>query len=75
MSVGTFTTAKPGDRLEQVSVKRDGTRRIRVIELLSAPSLSSPAAYRILRNDAHPHRVGKTGSIRRVDLESKYHAA
>lgn len=56
-------------------MRRDGTRRIRVIEMLSAPSLSSPAAYRILRNDAHPHRVGKTGSVCRVDLERKYRAA
>lgn len=75
MSVGTFTTAKAGDKLRQIAVKRDGTRLTRVIELLSAPSLSSPAAYRILRNDAHPHRVGKTASIRRADVERKYRAA
>lgn len=74
MTVGVFTTAKAGDRLEQISVKRDGTRLTRVIELLSAPSLSSPAAYRIVRNDAHPHRVGKTASMRRADLERKYRA-
>lgn len=75
MTVGTFTSAKAGDKVTQISVKRDGTRLIRVIQLLSPLALSSPVAYRILRNDAHPHRVGKTASIRRADLARKYRAA
>lgn len=74
MSARIVTTPKAGDTLQQIVVKPDGSRQTRVIELLSAPSLSSPAAYRIVRNDAHPHRVGKTASIRRADLERKYRA-
>jgi hypothetical protein len=75
VSVGTFTTAKAGDKFEQVLVRRDGKRLTRVIELISPPRLSSPAGYRILRNDAHPHRVGKFGSLRRSELERKYRPA
>lgn len=47
----------------------------REIEIIGAPTLSSPVNYRILRNDAHPHRVGKTASIRRAALRAKYHPA
>lgn len=65
---------KVGDKFQQTAVDRDGKRYRRVIEITGAPTLSSPVNYRIERNDAHPHRVGKHDSIRRADLERKYRA-
>lgn len=51
-----------------------GGKRIREIEVISAPTLSNPVGYRILRNDTHPHRKGKIASIRVEDLRAKYEA-
>lgn len=65
---------KVGDRFEQFTVLRNGSRNVRVIEITGRPTLSSPVNFRILRNDMHPHRVGKTGSIRRSRLHRKYTA-
>lgn len=45
---------------------------VREIEIIGRPTPSSPVNYRILRNDAHPHRVGKTASIRQSELRRKY---
>lgn len=63
---------KVGDTWRQVAVWPDGRKRQRVIEVIGRPTLSSPVNYRILRNDSHPHRVGKTGSIRQSELRRKY---
>lgn len=72
MSV-TTERIKVGDRFQQTTVDRKtGERYRRVIEITGAPTLSSPVNYRIERNDRHPHRAGKHGSIRRADLERKY---
>jgi hypothetical protein len=51
-----------------------GRKRIREIEVISAPTLSNPVGYRIIRNDIHPHRRGKIASIRVADLRLKYEA-
>lgn len=51
-----------------------GGKRVREIEVISAPTLSNPVGYRILRNDTHPHRKGKIASIRVADLRTKYEA-
>lgn len=70
---------KVGDKWTQTVQRRgtDGKVRTqkRVIEITGAPTLSSPVNFRIRRNDAHPHRKGKTGSIRRADLYRKYEVA
>lgn len=76
MSVAVTTERiKVGDRFTQISQRRDGKPLTRVIEVTGRPTPSSPVNYRILRNDAHPHRVGKHGSIRKADLARKYRAA
>ena len=66
---------KVGDQFKQIAVLPDGSEQVRVIEVIGAPTLSSPVNVRIVRNDAHPHRVGKSTSIRRADLEREYRAA
>lgn len=71
---GTVKPIKVGSLWNQRTVLPDGTRLLRVIEIIGAPTLSSPANYRIVRNDGHPHREGKTASIRRGDLRRKYRA-
>ena len=63
----TFTQIRPG-------AGPDGQPLVRVIEIIAAPTLSAPAGYKVVRNDAHPHRAGKTGTIRVVDLLRKYQA-
>ena len=70
----TVQPIKVGTKFRQTAVGRDGERFVRVIEVIGQPTLSSPVNYRIVRNDAHPHRVGKTASIRRADLRRKYGA-
>lgn len=64
--IGTLWTQRVRDR--------EGKILTRVIEVITRPSLSVPVGYRIVRNDAHPHRVGKTGTIRVSDLRRKYEA-
>lgn len=49
-----------------------GKTLTRRVEVIGVPTLSSPVNVRILRNDAHPHRAGKTTSIRKGDLRAKY---
>lgn len=72
---------KVGQKFRQVTEipnpKRPGKflKRTRVIEIIGAPTPSMPVNYRILRNDFHPHRKGKTASIRVADLRRKYEAA
>lgn len=66
---------KVGEKWEQRSVGMKADKRVdfrRVVEIIARPTLSAPVGYRVLRNDAHPHRVGKTGSIRVVELRAKY---
>lgn len=75
MSAVQTSRIQVGDRFQQITVLRNGTELRRVIEVTGRPTPSSPVNYRIERNDAHPHRVGKHGSIRRADLERKYHTA
>ncbi|SDG23083.1 hypothetical protein [Microbacterium sp. 77mftsu3.1] len=65
---------KVGQRFEQFARFQDGSSKVRVIEFIGRPTLSSPVNYLIIRNDAHPHRAGKTASIRRADLHRKYRA-
>lgn len=45
---------------------------VRAIGVIRHATLSRAARYVILRNDAHPHRVGKAGTITRADLDRKY---
>lgn len=69
---GTVAPIRPGSRWEQRVQNRAGDILVRRIEVIGAATPSSPVGYRILRNDAHPHRVGKTASIRKGDLRRKY---
>ncbi|WDH77874.1 hypothetical protein PTQ19_10110 [Microbacterium esteraromaticum] len=71
-----ITERKPtvGSRWKQSFVTPKGKLQKRVIEIIAAPTLSSPIGYRIVKNDAHPHRKGKTASIRVADLHAKYEA-
>lgn len=69
---GTAAPIRRGSRWEQRYQDRTGKVLIRRIEIIGAPTLSSPAGYRILRNDAHPHRKGKYASITRRELCRKY---
>lgn len=71
---GTVAPIKVGTKWEQIVVRRDGSRAKRVIEVIGAPTLSSPVNYRILQNDLATHRVGKASSIRRSELHRKYRA-
>lgn len=72
---GTVKPIKVGTKWQQVVRDVvDDKKLIRVIEVIGAPTLSSPVNYRILRNDQHPHRVGKTASIRKAELRRKYRA-
>lgn len=71
---------KVGQKFEQINEVPDSKhpgkflKIKRVIEILGVATLSSPVNYRILRNDAHPHREGKAASIRVADLRRKYEA-
>lgn len=70
---GTEAPIIVGQMWEQrVVVPGEKKPRVRVIEITGKPTLSTPVNYRIVRNDAHPHRVGKHASIRRGDLRAKY---
>jgi len=73
-SIDLTPQLKAGTRWKQDLFGKDGKRQTRVIEIIAAPTLSSPVGYRIIRNDAHPHRKGKTASIRVADLLRKYTA-
>ncbi len=64
-----------GTHWKQTTVDRKGKAKVRIIEIIAAPTLSSSVGFRVLRNDLHPHRVGKTGSIRRAQLTRNYEAA
>lgn len=75
MNVQTEARIKVGDKWGQVVTRPDGSQQVRVIEIIAEPTLSTPVSYRIIRNDAHPHRKGKFGQIRRSDLRSKYQPA
>lgn len=59
---------------QRILNRKTGETLIRIIEIIGKPTLSSPVNYRIIRNDAHPHRAGKTASIRRSELHRKYQA-
>jgi hypothetical protein len=63
-----------GSRWAQTLPGPKGKLQKRIIEVIAAPTLSSPVGYRVIRNDAHPHRKGKTASIRVADLRAKYEA-
>lgn len=63
-----------GTRWKQTLVGPKGKLQKRIIEIIAAPTLSNPVGYRVVKNDAHPHRKGKTGSIRVNDLRRKYEA-
>ncbi|QOC24812.1 hypothetical protein IC744_16250 [Microbacterium hominis] len=71
-AAGTVAPIRLRSRWTQRVQTPDGKILIREIEIIGAPTLSSPVNYRIRRNDAHPHRVSKTASIRRADLHAKY---
>lgn len=71
-------TVKPhaaGTRWKQTTVDRKGKAKVRIIEIIAAPTLSSPIGFRVVKNDLHPHRIGKTGSIRVAQLTRNYEAA
>ena len=75
--IDTIKQIHVGDQWRQVTrVVVDGEERelVRVIEVTRRPTLSRPVVYRVVRNDAHPHRVGRTGAIKRSDLRRKYEA-
>lgn len=72
MGVHTEAAIKVGEKWEQVVSLPDGESQVRVVEITNPPSLSMPVSYRILRNDAHPHRVGKLASIRQAEFRRKY---
>lgn len=74
MNTVTETPITVGSRWEQTLVGPKGKLQTRVIEIISAPTLSSKVGYRVVQNDAHPHRTGKTASIRVADLRAKYEA-
>lgn len=61
-----------GSVWEQKIIGPVGKTQIRRIEIIAPPTLSSPVGYRILRNDAHPHRKDKTATIRVADLRRKF---
>ncbi|MGN8024731.1 hypothetical protein [Microbacterium sp. 22242] len=63
-----------GTQWKQERFGADGQPEVRIIEIIGRPTLSSPVAYKVIRNDAHPHRKGKTASIRVADLLRKYEA-
>lgn len=70
MTTTTIPKISTGDRFEHT----DDRGMTRIIEIIAAPTLSSPVGYRVVRNDTHPHRVGRTASIRVADLHRKYEA-
>lgn len=75
MSAVTETPIRVGNTWAQVNVPAgDAKPLIRIIEITGPPTLSSPVNYRVVRNDAHPHRVGKHSSIRSSELRRKYRA-
>lgn len=72
MGVHTEAGIKVGEKWEQVVTLPDGSSQVRVVEITNPPTLSMPVSYRIIRNDAHPHRVGKHASIRQSEFRRKY---
>lgn len=72
--VNTQNPVKLDSRWKQVDYDRAGKKLTRIVEVIAAPTLSNPAGIRVLRNDKHPHRKGKTASIRTADLLRKYEA-
>lgn len=73
MSSAPETPIRVGDEWVQVNFEPgDPKPVIRLIEITKLPTPSTPVNYRIVRNDAHPHHVGKQGSIRRSELHRKY---
>lgn len=73
MSSAPETPIRVGDEWVQVNFEPgDKKPVIRLIEITKLPTPSTPVSYRIVRNDAHPHHVGKHASIRRSELHRKY---
>lgn len=67
------TGAAVGTKWQQFAIDADGKLvQTRVIEITSKATPSMAIGYVIRKNVAHPHRVGRTGRIRRADLETKY---
>lgn len=44
----------------------------REIRVIAEPTLSSPVGFKVVKNDAHPHRRGKTGSMKVSKLLAMY---
>lgn len=65
---------KVGTVWEQTAVINGGKPLKRIVEVLRRPTLSRPGLVLIKRNDAHPHRKGKTAAIRGRELRAKYEA-
>ncbi|MAM53393.1 hypothetical protein [Microbacterium sp. UBA3394] len=65
---------KIDSRWEQTTITHSGRKLVRVVEVIGRPTLSSPVNLRIVRNDAHPHREGKTTSLRASVLRANYRA-
>lgn len=70
----TVHPANVGEKFGQITVTAAGKPLVREIEIVQAPTLSRRGRYVIIRNDAHPHRVGKRGLISRAELARKYRA-
>lgn len=71
----TDNPIKLDSRWEQVAVVQTPAGPVehrREIKIIARPTLSAPAGYQVLRNTAHPHRVGKTGSISASRLRKLY---
>ncbi len=73
-AINTQNPVKLGSRWKQVTFDRAGKKLTRIVEVIAAPTLSNAAGIRIIRNDKHTHRKGKTASIRTADLLRKYEA-
>jgi len=73
-NIDTTPKLTVGTQWRQERFGRDGIPQVRVIEIIGRPTLSSTVGYRVIRNDAHPHRINKTASIRVADLLRKYRA-
>lgn len=77
MSTAFSTTENPikvGTKWQQQTRNAEGKILTRIVEVIAAPTLSTPVGVRIVRNDAHPHRKGKTTTLRAADLRRKYEA-
>lgn len=68
----TIQPVEVGGKFGQITVTSAGIPQVREIEITRRPTLSTPARYVVTRNDAHPHRVGKSGRITRGELARKY---